>query len=1256
MDVVAYNQNQVEPISTTVNDSPMNELFKQPYNQHLMDPFMFQYRTHENYDDYVKEIMPIATDVLEGLILKGQIDVFTTAILPWRDATGLNYTMNKYQIDTPLAPDVPYEGVVRWVSVRRQKKSGGLTRKGLGFYMQTESLTTDEGRRMLYIYLLQLSQSVIETSAYYTVFALLNCNTFEKKLEMQFGKLRVSLAQIIDNECSWYACLAKNDKGWDWMIEQGKATLNRNGIEPDTLIVSPDILVYLGMVDANKATFKEGGPQAIEQYKSNPFFITSHRGLDIVKSRFWTTDPQAREKTDPLVRPEMSGEYTMMCWDKRGNRLTHYESNLRDIGMYDEPRDDWFKVQFAEALENTQMWSAKDKTWDSRVFEWFNDYNEDSDKQVDPKTLLRNYQDKNRLQEGGALRRLKEQFVNKTLPLSIATINRRKDGELYWAAAKYFGQMLSEFITIEDFVQVAESITLKLGSEFKFNFADFEDFKSVVKGMQTSRYSEFFTQELIKTNLDNNLDSSGQFVGEMTPQLPADSKWGQNEVIREWKPFSTGTLRLPQIELNEHPEIAYPYTHHSGAGLVEIWSHMMNNKSCWYKLAKKINPAMRALSHIVALLKKSIPNSLCLDPDSRAPWFHNIDDLANFIDNCLPLNAPPLFLSTARNITDSGSNEKIMNQSDKVIYYSPFEYTFTKNSDTLYNDIADYLSKNNNRYEAVQTNASFNGYRLYINPVSSEAIFLRNIPEKYALPRYLSLYFYMNDLSAAYYNTILTEITNAAEPVVEQKIAMLTSFADVMIRLLTQNKLAAQKIFVHLASKVTDVDALKASIKDVTERASAALKSNKVSAFLKDKTWVGYDNDDSAPFNGNMTNEDANNRMKENVNNNASKISAEKSANYDEVPKYLHQLYKIFFQLRQKPFSTAYGGADPFFVFDAENVKALEVNSIVNEANYNFTDTTTEQQFNELRVKWMELVNKLAKVLGNKDNDNNNNNSKSFTPEMKYVYEFFRAPIVCSLECARSLQTVSLPLVKIADPQTNYTQPISSVELVDNKLPGDVWKRSSFLTIDQLQNIKDTKINIASLPYLSKLLNNSSMDSESSRSSYSNGNGNRRNRSDDDYDFSTSDIFRSNKRRQQSYESDYDDNDSGNKYRKGMKVGAFNQQDVLSGKQFGKKKADITMSDMKKFRNTNAFGSRKDVQNSLIYEEIMNDIMKFRFDQASEIGDTLTRMLIYCILVSPCDDIEFLLKMHRGQVHVPFNVGIFRPFMQHDFVSTIIMK
>jgi hypothetical protein len=588
-------------------------------------------------------------DTIDNLILY-DIDWYFSICLPWAYTEQNSIQYNKWEFDHCLADRVPHEGISRLVTSHRSTFYGSIVRRGLAFKLEVDFYNTDEGILMWYRNCKGISSCVLETQAYDTINELLACKDNDKKWNEIFTHMQISHLSIIQDEIDKYACVQKDaNKIFIVFREYERIMKNNGGSAPDMLIIPPQSRMYLQLVGEHKTEFymvgQEGpdlrrkGPNAVGLF-DNSVQVFETRDFDVYGSG---------PRLQLLTRAISVGErYTMTLADYRGlSSFRGYETRWRDIYIYDENKDDWAKVRFADAFMNARIFNDNGQPTD-RMKEYIRRAQEEDKKPMDPYKNNGIYPPSN---DDEPMDPNKDKHNDE---LYFPLFTRGKDGKIEWAT--YLGQINLRAATSHDFRRMAESVLGRIQLQ-DGGAADTQDYRTLinlVRSIENQSYDRQYWLDLISSNIGASLNDAGTFTGETIPSDVRDH-WDILDAQPEWVPNVHGGLNLPTPA---DKDVTYRCTHPAGfanvPGIRTLAAELHCQDSPWRGIAKEAYIAIEFLDRMVNAVRGALPSSELVNAKNRAPWFHREDATSTFFQ--LIASRDPLFLPALK--ASSGQNTR----------------------------------------------------------------------------------------------------------------------------------------------------------------------------------------------------------------------------------------------------------------------------------------------------------------------------------------------------------------------------------------------------------------------------------------------------------------------------------------------------------------------------------------------------------------------------------------------------------------------
>lgn len=299
-------------------------------------------------------------DTIDGFIL-GDNEWFTSVALPYAQTNDIHLAWNEWHFNQTLAGRVPHEGVSRLITSSKRQFKDHTVRRGLAFILEHGFMNTAEGREQYRRNLLGIKQCVQETANHDVISAYLHARDYDKEWERRHGMMNRPVKQMMRREVNEFAIVQKDINGLEILHEEYKKRLSRYGVSPTMWIFPPKMSIYATMVPPEKTQYQVAGPDGAATFKEGPKALGSFRGVNVYETRLF--DVYENELPIDLLRRRVQiGEYYTMPDPYRYEKNApgeqapaNYQSNHRDIVIYDESIDNWRRISFYDAVKNCPM-------------------------------------------------------------------------------------------------------------------------------------------------------------------------------------------------------------------------------------------------------------------------------------------------------------------------------------------------------------------------------------------------------------------------------------------------------------------------------------------------------------------------------------------------------------------------------------------------------------------------------------------------------------------------------------------------------------------------------------------------------------------------------------------------------------------------------------------------------------------------------------------------------------------------------------
>ena len=139
---------------------------------------------------------------------------------------------------------------------------------------------------------------------------------------------QLNLGQVYKHTVDMFACVQKIDEGLDYAVEQSKALMMRYNVEADTLIIPPELALYMSLVPEQRKTYYIGGPTAPVEFNAGAkgFETASFRNMGVVTNRPLDSMGNMGMDSQALRRQTAIGEFYIV--DPR--KIKEYEPTAVD--------------------------------------------------------------------------------------------------------------------------------------------------------------------------------------------------------------------------------------------------------------------------------------------------------------------------------------------------------------------------------------------------------------------------------------------------------------------------------------------------------------------------------------------------------------------------------------------------------------------------------------------------------------------------------------------------------------------------------------------------------------------------------------------------------------------------------------------------------------------------------------------------------------------------------------------------------------
>jgi len=296
-------------------------------------------------------------DTLNNLITKSPQEWHTQVALPFVKIVGTTVEWDEIRFDVRLLQRVPYEGVSRMSTSLRRRHRDRVVRRGIGLTIESDFYATEAGREHFSDQLKSIRYCVQETCNFDAIFAYLTCGNYDFRYDLQKGlRPRRSVRTAMAHEINMFAIVQKDQMGLDKAVETTKYRMSRYSVNPNMLIIPPQLALYVSLAPEQKLTYPLAGPEGSAAFAAGTagFEAKAFRGLGVfTSSPYEVSDDQ--DSVQMLQRGVQVGEFYRMSPPAVFNANKKLPSAYMDIMIYDEESDRHVHISFEEALNATTL-------------------------------------------------------------------------------------------------------------------------------------------------------------------------------------------------------------------------------------------------------------------------------------------------------------------------------------------------------------------------------------------------------------------------------------------------------------------------------------------------------------------------------------------------------------------------------------------------------------------------------------------------------------------------------------------------------------------------------------------------------------------------------------------------------------------------------------------------------------------------------------------------------------------------------------
>lgn len=345
-----------------------------------------QSRTHGDLTELlISKVPPVVTQIVTGLLLKTYVSPFTSLLLPIRQLgpyEALSVQWMEINFDQGLAPQVEVEGLARLYTHNKTKRGAVAVRRGVAVKIESGFYMSPEGREEWRQQIEQLATIVQRTNDYDVMITLLQTPMRDSRHANELGgsfnvygsRRQNSFMDRLKLEVDWFGIVNKSEdsRGFSNMVTALRTTMKKQGVEPDAMVIPPNMLGYYLGSKPDLWEYSSAGPSnqanrtASEDIgNDNGIRTQTFQGMKLVDTHVSRmAEGEQESPQDLLTVPKQIGEYYPMLTQNSfmdANSFNNYQSRFRSIRIFNEDHGRIVPVRFGDCVKNCLRWKTDDK-------------------------------------------------------------------------------------------------------------------------------------------------------------------------------------------------------------------------------------------------------------------------------------------------------------------------------------------------------------------------------------------------------------------------------------------------------------------------------------------------------------------------------------------------------------------------------------------------------------------------------------------------------------------------------------------------------------------------------------------------------------------------------------------------------------------------------------------------------------------------------------------------------------------------------
>lgn len=295
----------------------------------------------------------------------------TSIACPWKKWDGMKIQWDEWIFDRALPTRTPEEAVSRLLSSSFNEHSATTERFGIAFIMEHGFWGTEKGKIHYAMQMVQIRNAIAFGAQFGVTMALLYPDAYideQRRFSVGTKRNKNDVQNFFQRELDDFAILQKDTDGWATMITRGDdIMINRTQEKSDFIIVPLGAKRLLNSRPENSFFFLNGGIQKDGFDREKLSAGDGRMVVESIKHKMGYQVPS----TDPCYQVVTIGtKFHMVDHHLDMVDLQDFKISMLDQFIFDEDRDDWYKMSFSYAVRTMGLytgWETAQKVGDMPI-------------------------------------------------------------------------------------------------------------------------------------------------------------------------------------------------------------------------------------------------------------------------------------------------------------------------------------------------------------------------------------------------------------------------------------------------------------------------------------------------------------------------------------------------------------------------------------------------------------------------------------------------------------------------------------------------------------------------------------------------------------------------------------------------------------------------------------------------------------------------------------------------------------------------